>query len=78
MQQAAQVGQRDDRQAETDQRIVGIVPLGTLGVHPDSTVGNEIGELRLPLFQRYGTGVTCPARHSLPCTLLDVFRRILV
>ncbi len=43
-QQAAQVAQRDHRHPEAHQRVVGIIPLGALGVHPDAAPGHEVGQ----------------------------------
>ena len=52
-QQAAQpaqvpveVRERHDREALADQRVVRVVPLGALGVHPDAAVGHEVDQLR--------------------------------
>ena len=40
-----QVAQGDDGNTGAHKSIVGVVPLGTLGIHPDSGVGDEIGQL---------------------------------
>jgi hypothetical protein len=42
--QAAQVGQRDHRGAVAHQGVVGVVPLGPLGVHPQARPGHEAGQ----------------------------------
>ena len=42
--ETAQVGEGDDGKAVADEGVVGVVPLGTLGVHPDAAAGHEVGE----------------------------------
>mgnify|MGYP000665198388 CR=1 FL=1 len=34
-----------DPEPVADQGVVGVIPLRTLGIHPDPTAGNEIGDL---------------------------------
>ena len=43
---AAQVGEGHDGQALADERVVRVVPLGALGVHPDAAVGHQVDDLR--------------------------------
>ena len=37
--------ERDDRDSPARERVVGVVPLGALGVEPDAAAGHEVGEL---------------------------------
>jgi hypothetical protein len=43
---ALELVERDHRQAVAGQRVVGVVPLGPLGVHPDAAAGDVAGQLR--------------------------------
>jgi hypothetical protein len=43
---APQVEQRHHRETVADERIVGVVPLRALGVHPDPAARHEVRQLR--------------------------------
>ena len=68
---AAQVGEGDDRQALADERVVRVVPLRALGVHPDAAVGHQVDDLgqdgqQQLLAERHAHEVAVGAVHQPP------------
>ena len=62
--------QRHDRQPVADERVVRVVPLRALGVHPDAAAGDEVGELgqrtdEQLLEQRHDDEVAVGTAHQL-------------
>ena len=56
----AQVIKRDHGQSLSDQRVVGVVPLGTLGIEPDTAVEHEVAELAQQRHQQLFQQVDLP------------------